>query len=162
MTSHPSNPEPADDRELVISLLLDAPRAVIYRCWTEPELMVQWFTPKPWSTARVEVDLRPGGHNCITMRSPEGQEVPNAGVYLEIVPGRRLVFTDAFVSGWRPKDGAPVFVGVIELSDEDGKTRYVARARHWTREARDQHEKMGFHAGWEAAARQLEDLARTL
>ncbi|MDZ4761314.1 MAG: SRPBCC family protein [Alphaproteobacteria bacterium] len=153
----------ANEHELVIDLVLDAPRHAIYRCWTEPKLLIQWFTPKPWSTVRAELDVRPGGASNVTMRSPEGEETLHPGVYLEVVPNERLVFTDAFGPGWTPKEGPPFMVGSILLSDEaDGKTRYVAKASHWTKEAREQHEKMGFHEGWTAASRQLEALARTI
>ena len=62
----------------------------------EPELLKQWFCPKPWRAEVAKMDLRPGGSSLIVMRSPEGQEFPNRGVYLEVVPNERLVFTDAF------------------------------------------------------------------
>jgi uncharacterized protein YndB with AHSA1/START domain len=151
----------ADDRELVLSLLLDAPRAAIWRCWTEPELMKQWFAPAPWTTSAVEADLRPGGANLIVMRSPDGQEFPNRGTYLEIVPYEKLVFTDAYTGDWQPSE-KPFFTAVLTFEDEGGKTRYTARARHWTTADRDTHKTMGFHEGWTICAAQLEKLARTL
>jgi uncharacterized protein YndB with AHSA1/START domain len=162
MTTTADAPGHAPDRELTISLLLDAPREKIWRCWTEPELIKQWFAPKPWTTPKAEMDVRPGGASNITMASPEGQAFPNPGVYLEVIPNRKLSFTDAFTAGWIPKDGAPFMVGQIELSDEGGKTRYVATARHWSKEAREQHEQMGFEPGWTQCAHQLEALAKTL
>jgi uncharacterized protein YndB with AHSA1/START domain len=150
------------DTALEIVRVLDAPRMAVWRCWTEPELIKQWFTPKPWQTVGAEVDVRPGGTSLITMRSPEGKDFANPGVYLEVVPGEKLVFTDAFTSAWQPS-GKAFMVGEIELSDApDGKTHYVARARHWCAEDRKSHEDMGFHDGWNAAADQLEALAQTL
>lgn len=154
--------QPANDRELVLTMLLDAPRSAIYRCWTEAELLKQWFAPKPHTTPHAEIDARPGGASAITMRSPDGQDMPNTGQYLVVEPNRRLVFTDAFTGDWQPKDGAPFFAAEILLSDEGGKTRYIAKAKHWTRENCEQHEKMGFHQGWAICARQLEAFARTL
>lgn len=149
--------------ELVLELILDAPKEKLYRGWTEPELMKQWFAPRPWTTPKVENDVRPGGVANITMRSPEGQEFENPGQYLEIVPNRKIVFTDAFTGSWVPKDGAPFFVGEVTFEDAgQGKTRYTARARHWTEEAKAQHEQMGFIPGWTQCAKQLEELARTL
>ncbi len=156
MTAAPSN-----DRELVITRLIDAPREKVFRCWLEPELMLQWFTPKPWSTVRAETDPRPGGSNLVVMADPDGKEYPNRGVYLEIVPNEKIVFTDAFSQAWVPSD-KPFFVGTLTFEDEGGKTRYTARAGHWTREDRDAHEKMGFHDGWMQCAAQLEELAKTL
>jgi uncharacterized protein YndB with AHSA1/START domain len=151
----------ADERTLVLDRHLAAPRAALWRCWTEPELLVRWFTPAPWRTASAELDLRPGGASRVVMLSPEGQSFPNAGVYLAVEPGRRLVFTDAFTEAWIPS-AKPFFVGEISFADEGEGTRYIATARHWTKEDRAEHEAMGFHAGWGKAADQLEALAQTL
>jgi uncharacterized protein YndB with AHSA1/START domain len=91
-------------RDLVLDRLLRAPRAAVWRCWTEPALLKQWFAPAPWTTPEVSLDLRPGGASRFVMRSPEGQDFPSAGVYLEVVPERRLVFTDATPkAGPRPR-----------------------------------------------------------
>lgn len=151
----------SNDRELVLTRIIDAPREKVYRCWTEPELMKLWFVPKPWTTRHVEVDLRPGGTSLIVMADPDGNEFPNPGVYLEVVPNERLVFTDAFLAGWEPSE-KPFMVGIITFEDQGGKTLYTARARHWTAEDRETHEKMGFHEGWGQVATQLEEVARTL
>lgn len=149
---------PASDRELVLTRLIDAPREKLFRAWTEPELMKQWFTPRPWTTPVIEVDLRPGGSNLIVMRGPDGTEFPNRGVYLEIVRNERLVFTDAYTKAWEPSE-KPFFTGIITFEDEGGKTRYTARALHWTVVDREAHEKMGFHEGWGLCADQLAELA---
>lgn len=153
---------PAADRTLVLTRIIDAPPEKVYRCWTEPELLKQWFAPRPWSTPHAELDLRPGGSSLVVMRSPEGQEFPNPGVYLEVIPNRKLVFTDAYVKAWEPSK-KPFFTGIITFEDEGaGKTRYTARALHWTDEDREKHEKMGFHEGWGICANQLEEVARKL
>jgi uncharacterized protein YndB with AHSA1/START domain len=153
---------PTDDRELVITRHIKATPEKLFRCWTEPDLIKEWFCPKPWSIARAEVDVRPGGKSLIVMRSPEGQEFPNPGVYLEVVPNRKIVFTDAFTSGWEPA-GEPFMVAIVTFEDQgDGTTLYTARARHWTKDATERHKSMGFHEGWSKVAEQLEDLARTL
>jgi len=154
---------PEAQHDIFLELILNAPKEKLYRGWTEPELMKQWFAPAPWTTPHAENDLHPGGANLVVMRSPEGQEFPNAGQYLEIIPNRKLVFTDAFVGNWVPKDGAPFFT--CELIFEDagpGKTKYTARARHWTAAARAQHEQMGFIPGWTICAKQLEAVAQKL
>ena len=153
---------PSSDRELVLARIIDAPRASIWRCWTEPELVTQWFVPKPWSVPRAEMDVRPGGSSLIVMADPDGNEYPNPGVYLDVVPKEKLVFTDAFTSAWQPS-GKPFMVGIVTLEDAgEGRTRYVATARHWTVEDREQHERMGFHEGWGICAEQLEALAKSL
>jgi uncharacterized protein YndB with AHSA1/START domain len=153
---------PIDARELVLVREIDAPADTLFRCWTEPELMKQWFAPKPWEVPHVEVDLRPGGRSLIVMRGPDGAEMPNPGVYLQVVPGRKIVFTDAYTEGWVPSEH-PMFTGIIEFQDlGNGRTRYIARARHWSAEACKQHEEMGWHEGWGVCADQLAALAKTL
>ena len=148
-------------RELVLTRLIDVPRETLYRAWTDPELLKQWFAPLPWTTTRAELDLRPGGSNLIVMRSPEGEEFPNRGIYLEIVENERLVFTDAYTSAWEPS-AKPFMTAIITFEDEGGKTRYTARALHWTVEDRQAHESMGFHEGWGRCADQLAALAAKL
>lgn len=151
-----------DSRTLVINRIIDAPREKVYKCWTTPELMKQWFTPAPWKTAEVEVELRPGGKSLIVMEDPEGNKYPNAGVYLEIVPNERLVFTDAFTEAWQPS-AKPFFTGEIRFEDAgNGQTNYTAIARHWTEEDCKSHAEMGFHDGWGQVAQQLEDVAKTI
>jgi uncharacterized protein YndB with AHSA1/START domain len=148
---------PASDRELIISRLIDAPPEKVFRAWTEPELMKQWFAPKPWTTPRVETDVRPGGSSLVVMRSPDGTEMPCPGVYLEVVKNQKIVVTDAYTSAWQPST-KPFMTLILTFENEGGKTRYTARARHWTVEDRETHEKMGFHEGWGQCADQLAEL----
>jgi uncharacterized protein YndB with AHSA1/START domain len=145
---------PTSDRELVLTRLIDAPREKLFRAWTDPELVKQWFAPLPYTTPVVELDLRPGGGNLIVMRGPDGQDMPNRGVYLEVVENERLVFTDAYTAGWQPSE-KPFMTVIVTFEDEGGKTRYTARVRHWTVADKDAHEKMGFHQGWGQCADQL-------
>jgi uncharacterized protein YndB with AHSA1/START domain len=152
---------PGSDRELVLTRLIDAPREKLFRCWTEPALLKQWFAPLPWTIVDVTADLRTGGTSYFVMRSPEGQEFPNRGVYLEVVKNEKIVFTDAYTKAWEPSE-RPFFTGIVTFEEEGGKTRYTARARHWTKVARDEHEKMGFHEGWGQCADQLEALAKKI
>ena len=156
MTTFPAN------KELVLDRLLDAPRHAVFRCWTEADLLKRWFAPAPWTVAEAKIEPRPGGANDITMQSPDGQAMPGRGVFLEVVPDERIVFTDAFSAGFEPGANLPFMVVSISLSDEAGKTRYQARVRHWSEDAKQQHETMGFHAGWGLCADQLEALARSL
>jgi uncharacterized protein YndB with AHSA1/START domain len=161
MSADTPNTPVAENRELVLTRLIDVPRHKLFRCWTEPALIVQWFTPPPWKTIHAELDVRSGGASCITMQGPDGTEVPNRGLYLEVVPDERLVFTDAFTSAWQ-LSAKPFFTCVLTFADEAGQTRYNARALHWTAEDCAAHEKMGFHEGWGVATDQLAALARTL
>ncbi len=146
------------DRELILRRVINAPREKVFQAWTQPELMKQWFTPRPWTTPVIEIDLRPGGANLIVMRGPDGTEFPNRGVYLEVVPNERLVFTDAYTRAWEPSE-KPFMTVVLTFEDAGGgKTNYTARAMHWSVADRETHEKMGFHTGWGIATDQLEAL----
>ena len=149
------------DRELVLTRLIDAPPEKLYRAWTEPELLKQWFAPLPFTTPVAEIDVRPGGANLFIMRDPQGNEYPNRGVYLEVIPNRKLVFTDAYINAWQPSE-KPFMTGILTFEDEGGKTRYTARVLHWTVEDRKTHEKMGFHEGWGQCTDQLAALVAKL
>jgi uncharacterized protein YndB with AHSA1/START domain len=107
------------------------------------------------------MDVRPGGSSMVVMQGPDGTEIPNPGIYLEVVKNERLVFTDAYTSAWVPS-AKPFFTGILTFEIEDGKTRYTARARHWTEDDAKAHEQMGFYVGWGIATDQLAALAATL
>jgi uncharacterized protein YndB with AHSA1/START domain len=152
---------PDASRDLVLTRLIDAPREKLFRAWTEPALLMQWFAPLPYTTPRAELDVRPGGASLVVMRGPDGVEMPNRGIYLEVVRNERLVFTDAYTAAWEPSP-KPFMTVILTFEDEGGKTRYTARVRHWTVADRESHEKMGFHEGWGRCADQLEALVAGL
>jgi uncharacterized protein YndB with AHSA1/START domain len=153
---------PTSDRELVLSRIINAPREKVYRAWTEPEILKQWFAPLPYTTPRAELDVRAGGACLIVMRDPQGNDMPNPGVYLDVVKNERLVFTDAYTKPWEPAD-KPFMTGIITFEDAGGgKTKYTATVRHWSVAAREAHERMGFHTGWGICADQLEAVAAKL
>jgi uncharacterized protein YndB with AHSA1/START domain len=77
--------------DLSFTRVIDVPRALVWRAWTEPELLKPWFCPLPWKTIACGIDLRPGGAFQTTMQSPEGVEFPNAGCYLEVLPNEKSV-----------------------------------------------------------------------
>jgi len=154
-------PTPIEQRELVLTRFFNVPRAKVYRAWTEPELLKQWFAPAPWTIAKVDMEVRPGGSSLVVMRSPEGQEFPSPGVFLEVVKNEKLVLTDAFVKAWQPSEKA-FMVATITFEDHNGGTKYTARVQHWSAADRETHEQMGFHAGWGQCADQLAALAATL
>ncbi|MFO1338306.1 MAG: SRPBCC family protein [Burkholderiaceae bacterium] len=150
------------DNDLVISRLLRAPRAAVWRAWTDPALLAQWWCPKPWTTEVRAFELRPGGAFHTFMSGPDGGSSDNPGSFLEIVPRERIVFSSMLVGGWRPGTPWMGFTAVIALADEDGGTRYTATVMHPDRATRDRHEKMGFFDGWGACIGQLETLAGQL
>ena len=150
-----------DGRDLILTRIIDASREKVFRAWTEPSLLKQWFAPAPFTTPTVETDVKPGGTSLIVMKGPDGKEFPNRGVYLEVVKNERLVFTDAFSKAWDPSD-KPFMTVVLTFEDLGGKTQYTARVRHWSVADRETHEKMGFHQGWPMCTEQLAALVLTL
>lgn len=159
--------EPAEDgpgpaHVLTLKRLIDAPVENVWRCWTEPELLEQWFCPKPWYVTDACIELEPGGEFSLVMNGPDGERFEEMGVVLEVEPMRRLKTTDAFRPGWIPSGRAFMVAEVLMEDAGDGRTRYTANAMHWDEEALREHERMGFHEGWGMAADQLEVLAGSL
>ncbi|HEY6916707.1 MAG TPA: SRPBCC family protein [Allosphingosinicella sp.] len=145
--------------ELSITRIIDAPREIVWRAWTER--LEEWFAPRPWTTRVIEQDFRPGGRSAVVMTGPNGETSEGDGVFLEVTPNERIVFTDAFKAGWVPQ--GPFMVGVCTFEDEgNGKTRYTVAARHWTDEAVKQHQQMGFEAGWSQVMGQLAEIAEEM
>lgn len=147
---------------LTLQRTIDAPAGKLWRCWTEPELLNQWFCPKRWFVTDSRIDLRPGGAFFCVMNGPAGERFENLGVCLEAVPQTRLVFTDAFKPGWIPSE-RPFMASHVDFEDAgNGKTIFTWRAMHWNAETLKEHEAMGFHEGWGKAADQLAELAKTI
>lgn len=151
---------PNPELDLVLERVVDVPRELVWKAWTTPEHIKKWFTPKPWETVDCEIDLRPGGIFRTVMRSPEGEEFPGVGCYLEVIPNERLVWTDALEPGYRPTSSEPScgsshLTAVISLEPHEHGTKYTAIAIHKDREGRNKHEEMGFYHGWATALDQL-------
>jgi uncharacterized protein YndB with AHSA1/START domain len=168
--SPPWRVDPALD--LVLDRVVDVAPALVWKAWTTPELLRRWFAPRPWTTAHVEIDLRPGGIFRTDMRSPDGVETSGGvGCVLEVVPERRLVWTDVLLPGYRPAPPtmSPLgtlecgfFTAIIELHPHERGTRYVATAIHRDPAAKAKHEEMGFHQGWGTCLTQLVEVAQAL
>lgn len=162
-----SNVQQPDPRlDLVLERIVDVPRELVWIAWTTPEHIKKWFTPAPWTTIDCEIDLRPGGIFSTVMRSPEGQEFPNIGCYLEVIKNEKLVWTSALAPGYRPashpsEPGIP-FTAVISLEPHGKGTKYTALAIHRDEAGRKKHEEMGFHAGWGKALEQLVAVAKKM
>lgn len=156
-----SNKTQTPARELSLTREIDAPPALVYRAWTEH--LTEWFAPRPLTTTPVEIDIRAGGRFKFTMKDPSSAaEYPCDGIFLEVVPNRRIVSTDAFLPGWQPSDKA-FMVAITTFEDiGNGRTRYTATARHWSDEDKQAHEQMGFHDGWGQCADQLIEVVARL
>jgi uncharacterized protein YndB with AHSA1/START domain len=143
--------------ELALIRMIDAPPARVFSTWTGR--FRDWWGPHGMTTPYCEMDLRAGGVFRTVMRAPDGTEYPTRGIFLEVVPNERIVFTDAFDPGWRPHPD--IFFTAITSFERrsDGGTKLTARALHWTEENREKHEQMGFAHGWGESLDRLAVLA---
>ena len=151
--------------DLLLERIIDVPREKIWAAWTTPTLLMPWFCPLPWKTIDCVIDLRAGGIFRTVMQSPEGQQFPNNGCYLEIIPNKKLVWTNTLEPGFRPVKQAVanpdhpceefMMTATILLETVASGTKYTAHVMHASREARVQHEQMGFKEGWGACLNQL-------
>jgi uncharacterized protein YndB with AHSA1/START domain len=148
--------------DLVLERTVDVPPGLVWECWTVPEHLMKWFTPKPWRTTECEIDLRPGGIFRTKMEGPNGEHGGGSGCVLEVVPSRRFVWTGALGPGWRPQASkAPfLFTAVISIEPAGKGTRYTATAIHSDEAGAKAHADMGFHQGWGAAFDQLVELTK--
>lgn len=144
--------------ELSVTRYIEAAPDKVWQVMTERQ--TEWWCPTPWRAEVVEQDWRAGGRTAMVFRGPDGEEMPQDGVFLEVTPGVRFVSTDACARSpdgtWQPSE--PFMIGTWEIASEGTGTRYTASARHWTEEARANHEAMGFAEGWGACADQLKAL----
>ncbi len=149
------------ETDLSFTRQLAVPRALVWECWTTPEHIKHFFIPKPHRVTACEIDLRTGGR-FNTIFDVDGNEMRNMGVYLEVIDGEKLVFTDTYTEGWKPAPD-PFMTAMLLLEDgENGGTKYTAIARHRSPEARQNHEDMGFFSGWGTVVDQLEEYAKGL
>jgi uncharacterized protein YndB with AHSA1/START domain len=124
----------AGDRDVVITRVFDAPRALVWRALTEPALIRRWLTGPPgWTMAVCDVDLRVGGKYRWVWRGPDGSDMGMGGVHREIVPTERIVCTQLFDQDWTGGEA----VGTIVLTEKDGKTLMTNTIRYATPQARD-------------------------
>jgi uncharacterized protein YndB with AHSA1/START domain len=152
--------------DLVLERVVDVRPDLVWKAWTTPDLLKRWFTPAPWTTADIALDLRPGGLFRAVMRSPEGQDFPNDSCILEVTPTSRLVWTTALGGGFRPvapkvpPGDALSFTAVISIEPHGAGTRYRAHLMHADPATRERHGAMGFESGWGAAFDQLVAMVR--
>lgn len=142
---------PATERELVVTRIIDAPRRLVFKAWTEPEQVALWWGPQGFTTTYCKMDIRPGGRFRLCMRSPAGTDHWKQGVYHDIVEPERVVFTFA----WEDAEGKPghELLTTVTFADHGAKTKLTLhQAVFETIERRDDHRQ-----GWTSC---LERFAR--
>ena len=144
------------DRESVLTRVFDAPAHLVYKAFTDPELLKRWFGPHGYSLTVCEVDLRVGGEWRYVLKGADGTTMGMGGVYQEIVPGQRTVHTESFDD--YPGDSVITTV----LSEHDGKTTLTATARYDSKEVRDAVVESGMEHGAAETYDRLAELLPTL
>lgn len=144
-------------RELSVTRFIDAPPAKVWDVLVNRQ--DEWWCPVPWRAEVVRQDRRPGGACDMIFHGPDGEQMPQNGIYLAFDEGRLFATTDAVTGDLQPS--GPFMIGIWEIEPEASGTRYTARARHWTDEAKEQHREMGFEEGWGACADQLKALCES-
>jgi uncharacterized protein YndB with AHSA1/START domain len=144
--------------DLVLERTVPITAAQLWKGWTDPTTIVQWFTPAPWVTEEAEIEAIPGGIFRTVMSGPDGERNEGSGCVLEAIENARFVWTSALGPGFRPvapsSDGF-LFTAIIEFEPVDNGTLYRATARHSTAADAATHAEMGYEQGWGAALDQL-------
>ncbi|MDI3336257.1 SRPBCC family protein [Defluviimonas aestuarii] len=149
------------ETDLSFTRTLAVPRSLVWECWTSPVHIPHFFVPRPHKVTACDIDLNVGGRFNTTFEV-DGNLMDNKGVFLELIPDEKLVFTDTYSEGWKPAPD-PFMTAILLLSDAPGGgTTYTAIARHRSPETRKTHEEMGFYGGWGTVVDQLETYARGL
>jgi len=162
------------DNDFVISRVFDAPRELVFKAWTDPKQMAQWWGPKPFTNPVCEMDVRPGGAYRIVMRSPDGTDYPLTGVFRQIVAPRQIVMTmdcSEHPAAWHDmvnphrasSDTNPAgeLLTTVTFEEQNGKTKLTVRTQFATAAIGDAMKKMGMNEGWSLSLDRLDELLTT-
>ncbi len=150
------------EQAFTVSRTINAPRHIVWKAWTTPEYLEQWWVPRPMTARLTAFSLRPGGAFDLKMFAPDGGESDVTGSFLEIVDGERIVFTTALTADWRPAPTPLPLTAYITMADADDMTRYDTRVLYRDDEDGARLTEMDFPRGWSVGIDQLEELAQTL
>lgn len=145
------------DTQILITRDFDAPRELVYRAWTTPELIRRWWSGERGTVTSAEVDLRVGGTWRYVMTANGGFEVAFHGEYREIEPGERIVATEVYEG--MPEASA---LTTTTFAESDGRTTLTLLVQHQSREYRDKHINSGMEGGMQESMAKMEDVARSL
>ena len=144
---------PKEGHELVLTRIFDAPRELVFKAWTDPKIVAQWWGPHRFTNPVCELDARPGGAIRIHMRGPDGTVYPMTGTYQEIVEPERIVFTSAALDA----AGNPMFelLTTVPFAEEGGKTKQILRTRVIKSTPEAPRYLAGMEAGWTQSLERL-------
>ena len=149
------NRTPDPELDLTISRVIKAPRAAVWRAWTDRASLEQWWVPAPAKCRVVSLEIAPGGAFVTQISENGGTFVPHMNAsFLAVEAQERIVFTDALVAGWRPAEH-PFMTAIITLRDHAEGTEYLAHVMHKSNADRQLHQQLGFYDGWGTVAAQL-------
>lgn len=159
------------DKTIVFSRTFDAPAEELFRAWTDPKMMAQWFAPQPMTVPKVEIDARPGGNFIFVMRDPDGTDYASTGEFLEIDEPRKIVyrdsvsempdsFLDAVNQARGEAPGTPIPDGTVTVTfEEAGDTTTMTFSEEWdSRATRDAWIEMQMVEGFQQGLDQLENV----
>ncbi|HYZ30345.1 MAG TPA: SRPBCC family protein [Thermoleophilaceae bacterium] len=154
MSSHSATVEAPADTQILITREFDAPKELVYKAYTSPELVSRWWHADRGAMTVCEIDLRVGGRWRYVMEAERFGEVAFHGEYREIVPNERLVSTEVF-------EGMPdaAALDTLTLTEKDGRTLLTLLVEHKSKEDRDAHLQSGMEAGLQDAFDRLEKVA---
>lgn len=146
--------------DLTLERTIRASPSSVWRAWIDPELLARWWVPAPMQARVDRLHVQPGGDFVTSMREAAGEYIPHTdGIFLVVEPERRLVFTNAIDSAWRPAKPEPVSMTAEITFDEDAEgTTYRVIVRHGDPAARNLHEDLGFFEGWGSVTSALAEL----
>ena len=149
---------PNYDSDLAISRIIKAPRQLVWSAWADPATLERWWVPAPYKCKVASMDLHAGGAFVTLMSENNRPFTPHlSACFLDVVPGERIVFTNALTAGWRPANSpypAPLTT-VITFTDHPEGTEYVCDVMHGNRTDCQKHEELGFFEGWGTIVEQL-------
>jgi uncharacterized protein YndB with AHSA1/START domain len=151
------------DEEILVIREFDAPRHLVYKAWTTPELVRRWWSGKRGTVTSADIDLRVGGTWRYVMIATNGQEVAFHGTFREIVPDERIVSTEIYeMPGAEEPADEDAPVNIITFTEVDGRTRLEVLTRCPNKELRDMIVNSGMEVGMQEALDALEEVARSL
>jgi len=146
---------PYGEGSVTLTRIFDAPRALVWKAWTDPKMMAQWFGPRGFTNPVCELDVRVGGSLRIVMRGPDGNDYPMKGVFRQVVPLERLVFSNIATD----KDGNHLLEGetTVIFAENDGKTAFTLTTYATGLVPIASEMLAGMEAGWTQSIDRLEE-----